>query len=84
MPLTGKSLKKDEQDPPSGPSMAKPSGDPARRPSFKMTGPRMPLRLQSYFWRFLDQAMPDGPPVFLVLVIAFLLAANGFVAFSRW
>jgi hypothetical protein len=44
----------------------------------------MPPRLQKYFWRSLDQAMPDGPPIFLVLVIAVLLVVNGFVAFSRW
>jgi hypothetical protein len=44
----------------------------------------MPPRLQKYFWLSLDHAMPHGPPVFLVFVIAFLLVANGFVAFSRW
>jgi hypothetical protein len=66
--------------------VAKPSGDyiPLGGLRSKTTGPRMPPRLQSYFWRFLDQAMPDGPPVLLVFVIAFLLVANGFVAFSRW
>jgi hypothetical protein len=43
----------------------------------------MPPRLQKYFWRSLDHAMPDGP-IFLVFVIAFLLVVNGFVAFLRW
>jgi hypothetical protein len=44
----------------------------------------MPSRLQKYFWRSLDRAMPDGPPIFLVFVIALLLIVNGFVAFLRW
>jgi hypothetical protein len=46
--------------------------------------PRMPPRLLKYFWRSLDHAMPDGPPILLVFLIAVLLVANGFVAFSRW
>jgi hypothetical protein len=41
----------------------------------------MPPRLQKYFWRFLDHAIPDGQPFFLVCVVAFLLIVNGFVAF---
>jgi hypothetical protein len=44
----------------------------------------MPPRLLKYFWRSLDHAMPDGPPILLVFLIAVLLVANGFVAFSRW
>jgi hypothetical protein len=40
-------------------------------------------RLQEYFWRSLDHAMPDGKPIFLVFVIAFLLVVNGFIAFLR-
>jgi hypothetical protein len=44
----------------------------------------MPPRLQRYFWRLLDQAMPDGTPVFLLLVVTILLVLNGFVASSRW
>ena len=44
----------------------------------------MPPRLQKYLWRALDQAMPDGPPIFLVFVIVFLLVVNGFIAFLRW
>jgi hypothetical protein len=44
----------------------------------------MPPRLQRYFWRSLDYAMPDGAPIFLVFVIAVLLVVNGFVAFLRW
>jgi hypothetical protein len=44
----------------------------------------MPSRLQKYFWRSLDRAMPDGPPIFLFVVIALLLVVNGFVAILRW
>jgi hypothetical protein len=44
----------------------------------------MPPRLKKYFWRSLDLAMPDGPPVFLVFLIASLLIANGFVALLPW
>jgi hypothetical protein len=44
----------------------------------------MSPRLQKYFWRSLDHAMPDGPPTFLVLAIALLLVANGFITFLRW
>jgi hypothetical protein len=40
--------------------------------------------LQKYFWRSLDHAMPDGPPILLVFVVAVLLVVNGFVAFFRW
>jgi hypothetical protein len=43
----------------------------------------MPRRLQKYFWRSLDHAMPDGPPFFLIFVVAFLLILNGFLAFLR-
>jgi hypothetical protein len=44
----------------------------------------MPPRLQKYVWRFLDHAMPDGPPFFLTFVVVFLLIVNGFIAFLRW
>jgi hypothetical protein len=40
--------------------------------------------LQKYFWRALDHAMPDGPPVFLVFVVVSLLIGNGIIAFLRW
>jgi hypothetical protein len=43
----------------------------------------MPRRLQNYFWRSLDHAMPDGPPFFLMFVVVFLLILNGFLAFLR-
>jgi hypothetical protein len=43
----------------------------------------MPRRLQNYFWRSLDHAMPDGPPFFLIFVVVFLLISNGFLAFLR-
>jgi hypothetical protein len=46
--------------------------------------PRMPSRLQKYFWRSLDHAMPDGAPIFLVVVIVCLLVVNSFVAFFPW
>jgi hypothetical protein len=44
----------------------------------------MPRRLQSLFWRAVDQVMPDGPPVFLIWVIVMLLVVNGIIAISRW
>jgi hypothetical protein len=44
----------------------------------------MPSRLQKYFWRSLDHAMPDGRPYFLIFVVVFLLVVNAFIAFLRW
>jgi hypothetical protein len=44
----------------------------------------MPRRLQIYFWRSLDHAMPDGPPYFLFSVVVVLLIVNGVIAFLRW
>jgi hypothetical protein len=44
----------------------------------------VPPRLQKYFWRALDHAMPDGPAFFLTFVVVFLLIVNGFVVFLRW
>jgi hypothetical protein len=41
----------------------------------------MPPRLQNCFWRFLDHAMPDGPPVFLIFVVVSLVILNGFIVF---
>jgi hypothetical protein len=43
----------------------------------------VPPRLQKYFWRALDHAMPDGQPVFLVFVVVSLLIVNGITAFLR-
>jgi hypothetical protein len=40
----------------------------------------MPRRFQSFFWRTLDQVMPDGPPVFLAWVILMLLIVSGIIA----
>jgi hypothetical protein len=37
-----------------------------------------------YFWRVLDQIMPEGPPVFLTWVIVILLVVNGIIALSHW
>jgi hypothetical protein len=42
--------------------------------------PHMPRRFQSFFWRTLDQVMPDGPPVFLAWVILMLLIVSGIIA----
>jgi hypothetical protein len=39
---------------------------------------------QKFFWRILDQVMPDGQPVFLTCVILLLLVLNGIVALNRW
>jgi hypothetical protein len=69
--------------------VAKPPGDHiplggfvfCSHPSLKVA---VPPRLQKYFWRFLDHAMPDGPPFFLTFVVVFLLIVNGFIAFLRW
>jgi hypothetical protein len=44
----------------------------------------MPPLLRKYFWRFLDQVMPDGPARFLTFLILFLLVVNGVVAILRW
>jgi hypothetical protein len=44
----------------------------------------VPPRLQKYFWRALDHAIPDGPAFFLTFVVVFLLIVNGIVAFLRW
>ena len=66
------------------PDQAKPPGDHTPPGGLCLNDrPRMPSRLQKYFWRSLDRAMPDGPPIFLLLVIAFLLVVNGFVAIFR-
>jgi hypothetical protein len=43
----------------------------------------MPSHLQ-IFLAIPNRAMPDGPPIFLVFVIAFLLVVNGFIALLRW
>jgi hypothetical protein len=64
--------------------MAKPPGDYIPPGGlFKRQASHAP-RLQNYFWRSLDRAMPDGPPIFLVFVITSLLVVNGFIAFLRW
>jgi hypothetical protein len=44
----------------------------------------MPRRFRSFFWRALDQVMPDGSPVFLIWVIIMLLIVNAIIALSRW
>jgi hypothetical protein len=44
----------------------------------------MPKRFRKFFWRALDQVMPDGPPVFLAWVILMLLIINAIIALSRW
>jgi hypothetical protein len=69
--------------------MAKPSGDHIPLGGFVLSSnprpkSRMPRRSQKYFWRSLDHAMPDGPPFFLILVVAVLLIVNGVIAFLRW
>jgi hypothetical protein len=40
----------------------------------------VPPRLQKYFWRALDHAMPDGRPFFLTFVVVFLLIVDGLIA----
>jgi hypothetical protein len=42
--------------------------------------PHMLRRFQSFFWRALDQVMPDGPPVLLAWVILILLIVNAIIA----
>ena len=44
----------------------------------------MPKRFRKYFWRMLDQLMPDGRPVFLSWVILILLIVNGIIALTHW
>jgi hypothetical protein len=39
----------------------------------------MPPRLQRYIWRIVDQAMPIGPPVFLIFLVLLLLMLNGLI-----
>jgi hypothetical protein len=39
--------------------------------------------MRKHFWRFLDLVMPDGPPIFLVAIIGFLVAAI-FTILLRW
>jgi hypothetical protein len=46
-------------------------------------GLKMPPRMRKYIWRFLDLAMPDGPPLFLTFVIVLLLILNGGVLLLR-
>jgi hypothetical protein len=43
----------------------------------------MPPRLRKYIWRFFDLAMPDGPPVFLTIVVVLLLIVNGLILLLR-
>jgi hypothetical protein len=38
---------------------------------------------QKIFWLSLDHLMPDGSPVFLVIVILLLLVANGALLAAR-
>jgi hypothetical protein len=40
--------------------------------------------MRGLFWRSLDQLLPEGRPVFLVLVIVALLILNAMIALSRW
>jgi hypothetical protein len=75
--------------PPAGPRTTKPPGDYIPLGGFVLysnprLNSRMPCRLQNYFWRSLDHAMPDGPPFFLFLVVVVLLILNGVIAFLRW
>jgi hypothetical protein len=44
----------------------------------------MPKRFQKWFWRIIDQVMPDGPPVLLAWVVVMLLIVNAIIALSRW
>jgi hypothetical protein len=44
----------------------------------------MRKHFRRYFWRVLDQIMPDGPPVFLSWVIVILLVVNAIIALSHW
>ena len=39
---------------------------------------------RSFFWRTLDQLMPDDRPVFLTWLILILLVIDGIIAVQRW
>jgi hypothetical protein len=68
-----------------GTSVAKPSGDyiPLGFVFGQGDQPPMPPRVQRLVWRFLDNALPEGPAFFLTFVVVFLLFANVLILLVR-